>query len=223
MAVYFAAALTYVAAGHEVCRREVTGVWGIFRPPNNVCVHLAYSMCVYILRVLPTRRCALIYPVIKDPEDFQIFLANQTFCDFWCRKQQVAKKKKVRGDVVEEKMRNETAHFCKRFLQTDTGCRCEPKQRLFAHAGFRADRAQPGRGADGASATQPAQFSSSALLKAHQTSICLVSMRVRLHLRRNISRTPSFCHPFYLLIVVVATAHMLGHARKKKKKKENHT
>lgn len=103
-------------------------------------------------------------------------------------------------------------------MQTDTGCRREPKQRLFAHAGFRTGRTQPGCRADGANATQLAQFSSSALFKARQTSICLVSLRVRLHLRRNINRTPSFCHPFYLLIVVAATAHMLGHARKQKKK-----
>lgn len=42
-------------------------------------------------------------------------------------------------------------------------------------------------------------------------------VHIRLHLERNINRTPSFCHPFYLLIVVIAAAHMLGPADKKRK------
>lgn len=83
--------------------------------------HIAY-IYVYTLRVLPTRRWALICSVIKDLS--LIFLGGQTSCDFWCRKQQAAQKR-VRGDVVEEKIRKKYEHFCK----TESWCGCKPTQR----------------------------------------------------------------------------------------------
>lgn len=45
IAVYFAVAVTHVVVRHEVWSQEVTSVWGMFRPQNNVCAaqHIAYK------------------------------------------------------------------------------------------------------------------------------------------------------------------------------------
>lgn len=123
----------HIAARHEVCRWEVTGAWGIFR----LFVHLAHSIYVYIQRVLPTRRWAMIYSVIKDLKIFRSFLEIRLSVTSDAEDNRLQKKsERWCGRGKDEKQ----CTFANTFCKTDTRCRWKPKQRLFVHMGFRTDR-----------------------------------------------------------------------------------
>lgn len=155
--------------------------------------HIAY-IYVYTLRVLPTRRWALICSVIKDLS--LIFFGGQTSCDFWCRKQQAAQKR-VRGWCGRGKDKKKSTNaFAKQTHDVDANQHnADPAGR--SDESDTAGTVQSQHSVQSAPAVNLSRF-----------------VHVRLHLGRNINRTLSFCHPFSLLIVVITTAHMLGHARK---------